>query len=136
MKQRDAERIATLRLAISALNYRKIERSAELSDAEQEEVLRKQLKQREDSIAQYRRGKRDDLADKEAREREILKQYLPAELSPQDLREAVRGILRPLGAGAQFGDAMKLVMAELKDRASGRAIQEAVREHLGARNVS
>jgi uncharacterized protein YqeY len=127
MKARDAERLSTLRLAISAMNYRRIERSGQLSDEEQLDVMRKQVKQREDSIAEFKRGGREDLVAKETREREILTTYLPAQLSSADLMVAVRAALAPLGPDPQFGPAMKAAMAALKDKASGKAIQEAVR---------
>lgn len=127
MKDRDTERLSTLRMAISAMNYRRIERSGQLSDAEQLDVMRKQVKQREDSITEFKRGAREDLVAKETREREILIAYLPEDLSPQALQEAVAGVLAGLGPDAQFGVAMKAAMAALKDKANGKAIQEAVR---------
>lgn len=130
MKNRDAERLGTLRMAISAMNYRRIERNAELTDEEQLDVIRKQVKQRNDSIEEFARGGRQDLVAKETREREILKTYLPEELSPQALLEAVRGAVAPLGPSPQFGAAMKAAMSQLKDKANGKAIQEAVRSVL------
>ncbi len=130
MKNRDTERLSTLRMAISAMNYRRIERSGQLSDAEQLDVMRKQVKQREDSISEFKRGNREDLVAKESREREILTTYLPADLDPQALRAAVATAVASLGPDAQFGAAMKAAMAALKDQASGKAIQEAVRELL------
>ena len=120
----------TLRMAISAMNYRRIERSGQLSDEEQLDVMRKQVKQREDSIAEFKRGNREDLVDKETREREILKLYLPAEMDSGALIAAVTEALAPLGPNPQFGVAMKAAMAALKDKASGKAIQEAVRAAL------
>ena len=130
MKERDTERLSTLRMAISALNYRRIEKTGQLSDEDQLDVMRKQVKQREDSIAEFTRGKREDLASKETREREILKHYLPAELDAQSLASSVREALASLGPDPQFGPAMKAAMAALKDKASGKAIQEAVRAAL------
>ena len=130
MKARDTERLSTLRMAISAMNYRRIERSGQLSDEEQLDVMRKQVKQREDSIAEFKRGNREDLVDKETREREILKLYLPAEMDSGALIAAVTEALAPLGPNPQFGVAMKAAMAALKDKASGKAIQEAVRAAL------
>jgi uncharacterized protein len=130
MKDRDTERLATLRMAISAMNYRRIEKSGQLSDDEQLDVMRKQVKQREDSIAEFTRGKRADLAAKETREREILKTYLPAELEPAALAQAVRELVATLGPQPQFGAAMKAAMATLKDKASGKAIGDAVRAAL------
>jgi uncharacterized protein YqeY len=130
MKARDTERLMTLRMAISAMNYRRIERNGQLSDEEQLDVMRKQVKQREDSITEFKRGNREDLVDKETREREILKQYLPAEMDSGALMAAVKESLAPLGPDPQFGAAMKAAMAALKDKASGKAIQEAVRAAL------
>jgi len=130
MKARDTERLLTLRMAISAMNYRRIERNGQLSDEEQLDVMRKQVKQREDSIAEFKRGSREDLVAKETREREILKLYLPAEMDSAALTKAVTEALAPLGPNPQFGAAMKAAMAALKDKASGKAIQEAVRAVL------
>ena len=133
MKARDAERTATLRMAISAMKYRTIERNAQLSEDEQLDVLRKQVKQRNDSIDEFSKAGRTDLADKEQRERTILESYLPARMSGDALRSAVRAALAPLGADAKFGDAMKAAMAALKDQADGKAIQEAVKSEMAAR---
>ena len=133
MKARDAERTATLRLAISAMTYRTIERNAQLSDDEQLDVMRKQVKQRNDSIEEFRKAGRADLADKEQRERSILEAYLPAQMSADALRSAVKAALAPLKADAKFGDAMKAAMAALKDQADGRTIQEAVKAEMAAR---
>jgi uncharacterized protein len=134
MKARDADRMATLRMAISAMNYRRIERNGALSRDEEEDVLRKQVKQREDSITEFTKGARMDLADKELREREILKEYLPPELSLQQLQAEVNGILAGLGPDAKFADAMKAVMPALQKRANGKAIQEAVKAAMAARS--
>ena len=136
MKARDAERTSTLRMAISALKYRTIERNAQLSEDEQIDVLRKQVKQRDDSIDEFKKAGRDDLVAKESREREILQTYLPARMSGDALQSAVKNALAPLGADAKFGDAMKAAMAALKDQADGKAIQEAVKAELAARASS
>lgn len=136
MKARDAERTSVLRMAISAMKYRTIERNAQLSDDEQLDVLRKQVKQRDDSIDEYGRGGRADLADKERREKVILEAYLPARMGTDELRAAVRKAVAPLAADAKFGDAMKAAMAALKDLADGKAIQEAVKAEMAARSGS
>ena len=130
MKAKEAERVNTLRMAISALNYRRIERNADLSDDEQLDVIRKQVKQRDDSITEFTRGGRADLAAKESREREILLAYLPAQMDAAQLRDAVASACGALGPNPSFGDAMKAAMASLKDRTNGKAIQEAVRSFL------
>jgi len=136
MKARDAERTSTLRLAISAMKYRTIERNAELSEEEQLDVLRKQVKQRDDSIEQFTRAGRADLAGKEERERAILSAYLPARLSGDALAGEVRALIATLPGDAKMGDAMKAAMAALKDRADGKAINQAVNAALAARRSS
>jgi uncharacterized protein len=134
MKARDAERTSTLRLAISAMKYKTIERNAQLTPDEQLDVLRKQVKQRNDSIEEYTKAGRADLADKEKRERTILEAYLPARMSGDELTKEVAALLAPLPADVKFGDAMKTVMNALKDRADGKAIQEAVRAAIASRS--
>ena len=136
MKARDAERTGTLRMAISAMKYRTIERNTQLSDDEQLDVLRKQVKQRNDSIEEYTKAGRADLADKEQRERTILEGYLPAPMAGDALRAAVKAALAGLAADAKFGDAMKTAMAALKDQADGKAIQEAVKAEMSARGAA
>ncbi|MBV8170992.1 MAG: GatB/YqeY domain-containing protein [Candidatus Eremiobacteraeota bacterium] len=133
MKARDADRVATLRMAISAMNYRRIERNAALTPEEQEDVLRKQVKQRDDSIEEFTKAGRSELADKERREREIIKEYLPAELSTSQLQSEVAAIVAGLAPDARFGDAMKAVLPVLGKRANGKAIQEAVKTAMAQR---
>lgn len=134
MKARDADRMATLRMAISAMSYRRIERNAALSRDEQEDVMRKQVKQRDDSITEFTKAGRTDLAQKEQREREILKEYLPAEMSSAQLQSEVASIVAGLGPDAKFGDAMKAVMPALAKRANGKAIQEAVKAAMAGKS--
>ena len=136
MKARDAERTGTLRMAISAMKYRTIERNTQLSDEEQLDVLRKQVKQRNDSIEEFTKAGRVDLADKEQRERTILEEYLPARMAGDALRAAVKSALAGLAADAKFGDAMKAAMAALKDQADGKAIQEAVKAEMSTRGAA
>src|SRR5580704_9219122 len=136
MKARDAERTDTIRMAISAMKYKQIDAVGTLADKDQEEVLRKQVKQRDDSIEQYAKAGRMDLADKESRERVILMEYLPKELSADELRSRVSEVVRALPAEAKFPEAIKAAMAALKDKAPGKAIQEAVRAAMDSRAVS
>src|SRR5439155_3206171 len=81
MKARAAEKLSTLRMLQSALKYQQIETGHELGDDEALAVIRKSVKQRQDSIEQYTKGNRPELAEKERREMEILKSYMPPELS-------------------------------------------------------
>src|SRR3954454_9915592 len=92
MKARDAERLSTLRMLQSAFKYEQIQVGHELSDEEAMTVVRKAIKQRQDSIEQYTKGNRADLAAKEASELELLKHYMPPELSDAELESGLRDI--------------------------------------------
>jgi uncharacterized protein YqeY len=133
MKARDTERMDTLRMAISAIKYRQIDATAPLAHSEEEDVLRKQVKQRDDSIEQFAKAGRQELADKETRERAILGEYLPKELTDAELRATIDALIAGLPPTATFPDAMKAAMGALKDKAPGKAIQAAVRAAMDAR---
>ncbi|HVA37127.1 MAG TPA: GatB/YqeY domain-containing protein [Candidatus Dormibacteraeota bacterium] len=130
MKARDQVRVDTLRMLRSAINYRRIEVGHELSEDEQLEIVRKQVKQRNDAITEYERAARAEAAAKETREREILQAFLPRQLTREELegvvREALAGLPRPLDRGM----AMKVVMAKVKGVADGRTVAEIVNAEL------
>ncbi len=133
MKARDQVRLDTLRSALSAFSYKKIEAGRELEDADQIDVVRKLVKQRTDSIAEYERGRRPELAAKEALEREILSALLPAQRSADDIRPVVRAALEALPQdGRNQGAAMKAVMPSLKGEADGAVIRQVVLDELKA----
>jgi uncharacterized protein YqeY len=133
MKARDQVRIDTLRSALSAFSYKKIEAGRELEEPDQVDVVRKQIKQRTDSIAEYEKGNRPELAAKEAREREILSALLPAQKGPEEIRPAVREAIEALAPGARNqGAVMKAVMPALKGQADGAVIRQVVLEELKA----
>jgi len=128
MKAREAERLSTLRMLLAAVKNEQIEIKRELTDEEALVLIRKAVKQRIDSIEQYTKGNRSDLADKEQRELEILKTYLPPELSEQELETGLREIVAATGASSKkdFGKVMKEATARFKGRADGKTIQEIV----------
>ena len=133
MKAREQLRVETLRSALSAFSYRKIEAGRELEDADQIEVVRKLVKQRTDSIVEYEKGKRPELAAKEAAEREILVALLPAQKSADEIRPVVLSALAALAPGDRNqGNAMKAVMPKLKGEADGGTIRQVVLEELAA----
>ncbi len=133
MKARDQMRLDTLRSALSAFSYRKIEAGQELDDAAQLDVIRKLVKQRTDSIGEYEKGGRAELAAKERAERDILATYLPAQKSPEEIRPVVREALASLPeADRKEGNVMKIVMPKLKGQADGGAIRAVVLEELKA----
>ena len=128
MKARTAERTSTLRMLQSAIKNEEINTRKELSDEEAMAVIRKAVKQRQDSIEQYRNAKREDLAAKEQTELELLRTYLPAELSDADLETGLREIIASAGAASKkdLGKVMKEATARFKGRAEGKKIQEIV----------
>lgn len=133
MKARDQLRLDTLRSIVSAFNYRRIEAGADLSEADQLAVVQKLVKQRTDSIDQYAKAGRTELAEKETREREILVKYLPAQKSAGEVREIVRAAVAGLPAeNRNQGAVMKLVMPQLKGVADGNVVRQVVGEELGS----
>ena len=128
MKARTAERTSTLRMLQAAIKNEQISLGHELSDEEALAVVRKGVKQRLDSVEQYTKGNRPDLASKEAAEIEMLKVYLPPELSDAELESGVRDIIASTGAQSKkdMGKVMKEATARYKGRAEGRKIQEIV----------
>jgi uncharacterized protein YqeY len=128
MKARDAEKTSTLRMLQSAFKYSQIEMGHELGDDDALAVIRKAVKQRQDSIDQYTKGNRPELADKERREMEILKTYLPPELSDAELESGLREIVASTGAQSKkdMGKVMKEASARFKGRADGKKVQEIV----------
>ncbi|SRR5581483_83442 len=128
MKARNAERTSVLRMLQSAIKNEQIEVKHDLSDEETMVVIRKAVKQRQDSIEQYTKGNRPDLAAKEQSELDILKTYLPPELSDEELEAGVREIIASTGAQSKkdMGKVMKEATAKFKGRADGKKIQEIV----------
>lgn len=128
MKARNAEKTSTLRMLQSALKYEQIQLKKELSDEEAMAVIRKGLKQRQDSVEQYTKGNRLDLAAREQAEIEILKAYMPPELSEAELESGIREIIASTGAQSKkdLGKVMKEATAKYKGRAEGKKIQEIV----------
>ncbi len=132
MKARDQLRVDTLRSALSGFTYKRVETGLEPSEADEIEVVRRQVKQRTDAASEYRKADRPDLAEKEEREREILTAYLPAQKSADEIRAVVKASLAELPAGARNqGAAMKAVMAQLKGLADGNTVRQIVLEELG-----
>ena len=136
MKAQDAPRTSTLRMAKAALMNRQIEKKGPLDDAEAVRVLQGLVKQREDSAEQYAKGGRPELADKERAEIVVLKAYLPAEASEEDVARAVDQAVTETGASSpkDMGKVMKAALAALAGSgkpADGKRVNEAVRKRLG-----
>ncbi len=132
MKARTADRTSTLRMLQAAIKNEQISLGHELTDEEVMAVIRKGIKQRQDSVEQYTKGNRPDLAAKEQAEIEILKAYMPPDLSDAELEAGLREIIASTGAQSKkdLGKVMKEATARYKGRAEGRKIQEIVNRLL------
>jgi uncharacterized protein YqeY len=135
MRARDQPRLAALRMAKAALMNKEVEKGRALDGAEEQQVIASLIKQRRDSIEQFQKGGRQDLADTEAGEISTLEVYLPPPLAPAEIDSAVAAAIAETGASSakDFGKVMKAVMPKLAGRAAdGKAISELVRQKLGA----
>jgi uncharacterized protein YqeY len=133
MLAKDAPRTSTLRMLKTAIEYHKIEKKQEnITDADVATVIKKQIKQRQDSIEGFEKGGRADLANKEKAELTILKSYLPEEISPTQLEEIIRATIAEVGATskADMGKVMKAVQAKTAGRADNRLVSQLVSAHL------
>lgn len=129
MLAKDAARLATLRLLKSAIEYHKIEKKQEtLTDADVTGVIKKQIKQRQDSIEGFTKGGRADLVATETAELTVLKSYLPEELSPAQVEALVKEAIAELGATtrAEMGKVMKAVQTKTAGRADNRQVSQLV----------
>ena len=135
MRARDQARLAALRMAKAALMNSEVQRGRALEAAEAQQVIASLIKQRRDSIEQFRAGGRADLADKEAAEIVTLEAYLPPPIDPAEIERAVDAALAETGATSakDLGRVMKAVMSGFAGRAvDGKVINEVVRKKLGA----
>ena len=137
MRARDATRLGVLRMLKSALKYAAIAKSgaeAELSEAEAVQVIRKQARQRQDSIESFEKGGRVELAKREKEELSILNGYLPQAMSGDELAKIVRETIAETGATskAQMGAVMKAVQAKVAGRADSRTLSAEVQKQLGS----
>ncbi|MFZ5982191.1 MAG: GatB/YqeY domain-containing protein [Patescibacteria group bacterium] len=135
MKAGDTARRDTLRMIDSMVKNTEIEKLKKeegLTDEEVLEVIGRAVKQRKDSISQYESGGRADLADKEKAEVEILMNYLPAQMSEEDIRTVVRGIISETGAKtkAEIGKVMGMAMGRLRGQADGNLVKKIAEEEL------
>jgi uncharacterized protein YqeY len=134
MRAKDAGRLGVLRMLKSALKYAAIEKSADaqLDEAEAAQVIRKQVKQRQDSIDSFEKGGRAELAAKEKEELQVLNEYLPKAMEADELTALVRETIAEAGATsrAQMGAVMKALQAKAAGRADGKALSQEVSKQL------
>jgi uncharacterized protein YqeY len=134
MRAKDAGRLGVLRMLKSALKYASIEKSdAGLDDAAATQVIRKQVKQRQDSIESFEKGGRPELAAKEKEELDMLNAYLPKAMNADELATMVRETIAEIGATskAQMGAVMKAMQEKVAGRADGKTLSQEVSRQLG-----
>ncbi|MGD0523232.1 MAG: GatB/YqeY domain-containing protein [Candidatus Microgenomates bacterium] len=140
LKAHDELRLSTLRMLSSALNYGFIEKQHKLNDEEEIAVVKKEAKMRKDAIEAYEKAGAIARADKERQELKILQEFLPVEMSDEELKKLVSEAIKmadlPAGATHQalqagMGKVIGLVMAKAKGRADGSKVAQLVKSHLG-----
>ena len=137
MRKREELRLSTLRMVKAALKNKEIEKRAPLDDKESQQVLSTLIKQRRDSIEQFQKGGRQELADKEAAEIKLIEAYLPQALGEEEITNAVKAAIAEMGSPTMkdMGTVMKNVMAKLQAsgaRVEGKTVSEIVKKQLEA----
>lgn len=132
IKSKDTDTRNAIRMLLTAIKNKEKELRRELQEQEILQLIATAIKQRKDSIAQYEKGGRTDLADAERREVRILQQFMPEELSPEALQAMVREVIQEVGATSvkDLGKVMKPLMAKIAGRADGKTVHEMVRQEL------
>ena len=132
MRARDEAKMATLRLALTAIKKREKETRSLLEDQEVISVITSQIKQRRESIEQYRKAGREDLAQAEENELQILQDYMPEQVSEEEISNTLDEIIAEVGAVSMkdMGKVMKAAMAKLAGKAEGGAINAMVKAKL------
>jgi len=133
LKSKDAITVSTLRMLKAAMHNKEIEKKGEkIQDAEILKIVSRQVQQHKDSIEGFKKGKRQDLVEKETKELEILKNYLPEQLSEEEIANVIKKVIADIGAKdkSDLGKVMKAAMAELKGRADGKLVNQIVSGQL------
>ena len=133
MKAKDKDSLKVLRMLKAALQKEALEQPEPLSQDQEITIISRELKQRRDSLAEFKKADREDLVSATQDEIVIVKKYLPEQLSPEALEAKVREIMAQVGgtSKADFGKVMELAASSLKGQAEGKAINETVKRLLG-----
>ena len=132
LKSKDTLTLNVLRMLKSEIRYKEIERGSELSDDDVISVLSSAIKKRKDSIQQFEKGGRDDLASKEKEELAVVTKYMPEQVSEEELSQIISQAISEEGAtgASDLGKVMKLVMPKVRGRADGKKINQMVSSQL------
>ena len=132
LKEQNKLELSTLRMLLNAINNEQIRSGQEVDEQVFSLLVRRAIKQRQDSVEQYSRGGRDDLAEKERKEAEILRRYLPPEVDEREIQQAIRQFVEAesLSGPQGIGPVMKAMMARFGSSADGATINRLAREIL------
>ena len=134
LREKDVLRLSTIRLLLAAIKNLEIAKGKdkELKKSDLIGALSSEAKKRKESIEEYKKGKREDLVEKETKELEIIKEYLPKALSPEELGRIIAETIEEIGAKnlKDMGKVMGAVMQKIKGRADGKVVNQMVRERL------
>lgn len=133
MRRREEIRVSVLRLLRAAIKNAEVEKLHPLDDSEVLRVIEKEAKQRRESIAEFSRGNRPDLVAREEAELAILLEYLPRQMSRDEVEDAARRVIAEVGARGptDVGKVMPRLMAEVRGKADGKLVGQVVQELLG-----
>jgi uncharacterized protein YqeY len=134
MKNREAARLSTLKMLLSAIGYAEMDKQRELTDDEVKAVLSKEVKQHRESIAAYKQGGRADLVEKEEGELKILLEYMPPQMSAEEIEAIVKAAIEAVGATgpSDKGKVMGKVMPQTRGKADGQEVNSIVDRMLSA----
>lgn len=134
LKERDTLRVSVLRMLLSSSKNKEIELKRSLTDDDLIGVITAQIKLRKEAVGSYRDGDRADLAEKEEAEIRILQEFLPPQLSEQEIKNIIESAVKKVGAQSpkDMGKVMKEMMPEIKGRADGKQVNQLVKERLSS----
>lgn len=134
MRAQQREQLATLRLVTAAIKQREVDERVDLNDEQVLAVLDKMVKQRRESLEQYEKAGRNDLAEKEQFELDLIQTYLPEQLGEDELADLIRTTISELGASSirDMGPVMNALRGQVQGRADMKAVSQAVKNQLNA----
>ena len=138
LKGKDALRVSVLRMLLSSLGYKEVEKRKPLTQEEFYGVVKTMMKQHAESIESFKKGQRQDLVEKEENELQILKEFEPAQMSEEEVAQEVDNVIETLGARDQkdMGRVMKVLVEKLASRVDGKVLSQMVRNRLSSQRPS
>lgn len=132
MKNKDKSKLSVIRMLISSVKYAEIEKKSSLSDDQIIDVLSREIKQRRDSLQEFEKANRTDLVEKTKEELIIIQDYLPEQLTEEEVKKIVQETVQEIGAKdkSEMGKVMSAVMPKVKGKADGKMINKLVMEIL------